>query len=457
MQKLIITAIILAGFFSSVQCQSDGWWSDPVAVTDSVSYNTNAKMLLGTSILFYEKKSNLQSPSGIFCVDLYSNCCETEVLNDDSIIYRNPVPISINNNDHYLLYESNENGNFDIYILEFDLDCNFGDSYQLTNSIENENSLDYNHSRIIYLFESKVCTANLNFSNDSIYLSEFTYIDTLQSANPVSGYNIIYWQRFEIDEYHIYKSNWENNSWSDPEPVFLLGDNINLTFTKYFFEYEDIDLPVWENNGYFLCYNSYYNKIDTIEISGAETISQPSSFYYYILTLEYCYIPALSFTTGSGEEQEIFIRDFYSATIIENISNNNVKDSHSELCYGPYDNYSWEWYCIWESEINNHIVLYYSEQTVIWGDIAENKSSLMEIYPNPFKSELIINSKIKNSPAIIEIYSLAGDRIYYKETENGEAVKWNPEKQSDNVADGVYLIKIIQGKLDEIKKVVYQK
>ena len=173
--------------------------------------------------------------------------------------------------------------------------------------------------------------------------------------------------------------------------------------------------------------------------------------------MDYCSIPALSFTTGSGEEQEIFFRDTYSGISIENISNNNVKDSNSELFYGPYNSYSWELYCIWESEINNHIVLNYSNQTVLWGDIAENMSSLMNIYPNPFKSELMINLKIKNSPAIIEIYSLAGDRVYYKETENGEVMKWNPEKQSDNLADGVYLIRIIQGKHDEIKKVIYTK
>ena len=51
---------------SLIYSQPASDWSDPVLLTDTVSYNSNSNLFINSNDLFYEKKLDSLSPSGIY-------------------------------------------------------------------------------------------------------------------------------------------------------------------------------------------------------------------------------------------------------------------------------------------------------------------------------------------------------------------------------------------------------
>ena len=309
------------GFYGIVESQPCEEWSTPVAFTDTLSYNTNPYMVARTPIIFYEKKQDQESASDIYCVNLTSYCGEMPVLSNDSITYRNPK--GIDSQQMYCFYESNETGNFELYAISFDDNCNFGVPVQLTFTPEDESSLmiDRFEYKMAFLRGDEVSYAKINVISDTVYLSDIQIIDTVSGLNPVIMSGEFFYQRYESGEYHIYKSMNENTGWTVPEPVYTQGNNINLSFVNSDFGYSNV-LSYWENNGNYLYYDESY-VIDSFYLPPVDTVFQLSAFYYSLIANDFG--SAYSFTSGFEDGQDIF---FFINTIninfgLENISNND--------------------------------------------------------------------------------------------------------------------------------------
>lgn len=464
MKKTAILFIsICFSLIKLIHGQSPWEWSEPVTITDSISFNSNPNLVSGTSMLFYEKKFEFQSPSSIYYTEIGTDI-EIAILSDETVTYRNPQPAFGYYNHKYLFFESDASGNFDIYALEYLGNGIFGDTIQITNTTEEESSLSIFLSRdATWLSYEQVNVAEFYLYQDSLYFDNVVIIDNQQSANPVLSYSGLIYQKYINSEYHIYKSIYNDTTWGSPQPVYSIGNNINLGPTRVFWD-EYLRNAVWENNGNILYYNEWYNEVETIELNGIDSASQPYSFYYFITTDDN-YNATLSFTEGIGNNQEIYILNKSMGTDLVNISNNNVKDENSKLFEGPYDGMgNWWFYCIWQSHKNEHTVLYYSREPIMLGEIDENKDfSSLSLYPNPFKDQLTIKYQAKNNKkSTIEIFTITGKKIFSKEVKNNlnmveQVVTWNPDDEQINLPEGVYLVKLTQGEYSSTEKVVYRK
>ncbi len=126
MRKLVQ---LLTIFISSlVHSQPFQGWSEPVRLTDSASYNTNPVIAVTPEyyednlLMFYEKQFTPESPKQIWMRKISEPMGEeTAILANDAVVYRNPQIIGFS----YLVFESNLNGNFDLFGIKFDEYGNF--------------------------------------------------------------------------------------------------------------------------------------------------------------------------------------------------------------------------------------------------------------------------------------------------------------------------------------------
>ncbi len=461
---LLLLAFIYVVQIDHIQCQPANNWSEPVILTDTVSYNSNPNLLINSHDLFYEKKFYPLSPTSIYYRDLYY-MNEIPVLSNDSISYRNPLPIIVEYDNYYLMYESNQNGNYDIYAIEYFFNGNFGNTIQLTTTPDDESLLkvSYNYEGSYFgtwIANENVYVANIDYYFGDLFFENIEILDTGNCSNPVCEYGDVYWQRFENNEFHIYRAGNNSGNWTDPLTLYTIGNNVGLTMTRVLWD-EFEGCPVWENEGEILYYNSYNGEVNTFEINGIDSAYQLSSFYYYVNTGE-GYLSTVSFTTGTGNDQEIYVDGGYGLEL-ENISNNNVKDSHSKLFQGPSCGGYWEFYCIWQSNINGYTALNSSMTYIIFGDVEESKyEKSLSIYPNPFKETLNIDL-IKKNPdlSILEIFTINGKKLLRRKFQGQagtlQSIIWNPEGDGIKLSEGIYLVKITQGKSSIVRKVVYSK
>ncbi len=304
--------------------------------------------------------------------------------------------------------------------------------------------------------------ANISDYSGDLSFGNITIVDTGQCSNPVCAYNIVYWQRFENNESHIYKAEKENDNWSDPQAVYFNGDNVDLSMTRVLWDEFDEPSVIWENNGQIMYYNTYNEEVDTIGLNGIDSAFQASSFYYFVLTADN-YPATLSLSSGTGMNQEIYVLDNSWGSTLVNISNNNVKDSHSKLFEGPSIGSEWLFYCIWQSQINGHTVLYCSTESIIIGDIEETRNnSSLNVYPNPFNQELQIDFLSQGNETItIEIYAITGERVLSREIQGKpntrQSIQWKQDKGESSIPGGIYFIKLKQGQKEEIRKVICTK
>jgi hypothetical protein len=75
-------------------------------------------------------------------------------------------------------------------------------------------------------------------------------------------------------------------------------------------------------------------------------------------------------------------------------------------------------------------------------------SSTFEIYPNPFKNNVLITQKAENSIQLIEFYNSAGMKVFSFRPETNPA-----SVNLSQLSDGMYFVKIIGSKSSEIVKV----
>ena len=252
----------------------------------------------------------------------------------------------------------------------------------------------------------------------------------------------------------IFQSINEAGIWSSPDVLYAYGDNNNLSVSRSLFQMEWFNYLCWDNSGRILCYQLDENGsqgLDTLEYVNLSKLKQPSSFYYDIVTDGF--LPALSFTAGDPGSEEIYFKDMDWTGMIDavNISNNTVSDSHSILFQGPTDSYSWDLYCIWQSHINGHEVLYSSKIVVLFGEVNERKANpAVQISPNPVSDEMqiLLNQELAEQNILaIEIFNNEGKKVdEVKPSEylsNQNKISWNRA----NLPNGVYYLKIktIQG------------
>ena len=469
MKKLVLlsVAIILSGI---IQAQYE-LWSDPVVLTDSLSYNSDPAVLVlsNSSYMFYEKKWDSISQSMIYYRDIENMTDEQVLLSNESFEYRNPhlFDAYFSPYSDFLIYESDEDGNFDIYAMEI-LDTGvFGNITKLTETTSDENSTSivYNNYQYSLCWESNnnIYIAKLTMQSDSLILDYTTLIDSNNCFDPVCTNTFVAYRRIEEDSSHIYYAEIDSlpSYWSNPVPVDTNGNNLNLSIFQNEFSGNNGSL-FWEKDGTIMC---YHYEINQIEIPGSQIteVHQPNAFLYTppVKSIPESFITFISNIDGN---QDVFA--FYNCEYNEpsNLSNNNAQNSNPKFFVGWETGVLCEIYLldIWESQTISGGTTLNISKTPMWvcggiDDNNANSSGLLKFSPNPFSGKTNIEFyQTEGKPVSIDVYSIYGSKITGFEIPSPEygwnTLIWNPEKK---LAKGVYSIMLRQGNYKEVKKIIY--
>jgi len=477
MKNLILPVIAFLLFHIS-HAQPQGDWSEPVVLTDSLSSNSNPNILImgsggGSEVfMFYEKKWNNGYPKEIWMRNITEFTDEQMVLAADVIEFRNPQLLKTNYSSpkYYLIFESGLNDNFDIFGIEFFEDGSFGIPFQLTNTPENEQAcyinfnFEYNKFTASWEANGNILVAEIIENSDTLKFIDVEIIELDSGMEPVCSSQHVYWRKMMNDSSGIYFSEELPAGWSDPQPLFTSGNNINLSLQRIMWNMGE-GIVSWENANHIL-FNNYFTNIDTLYYDGFDQMHQPSAFIYFIMVDNY-FPGVITFSSGNESEQEIYVSDDLLGTGPIMISDNTWKDYNPVLFEGLSYSNSFDLLNVWQSDINDHSVLFISYIEIIISDInhhhfTKTQEILLRVNPNPFSEELTIHYQLpENGPALLEIYNLSGYRIlqwHLPDNNNSEQfISWNPEHENANLTEGIYLVKLSQKEQSTTRKVIYSK
>jgi len=471
MKKLIPIFLLL--FSSFVHAQYYQGWSEPVRLTDSTSFNTNPVIAVtgqywdGDLFMFYEKQFPLESSKQIWMLEISNPSGQEEViLANDTIVYRNPKILGNN----FLIYECNQNGNFDIFGMKFDEFGNFEESFQLTNSPEDEKSFytpDY-YTNLFgsWEYEDKIMVADYIEISDTLQLTAIDTLDTGDCHDPVCTSDYVAWRKVENNESHLYCSikEWSLNQWSDPDTVFITGDNINLRLSNATFT--EGSTLCWENSDSisFLDNIYYPEPVWHPQYNGIENYHQPTAFNIDLIT-DY-FLGVYSFIGGFNDITDIYIVDEMFSIDPINLTNDEEINCNPILYSGRIYNYYYEVLNIWQTQVNGFEVLYKSDAYYLMGATAENKSNRnqlsLSVSPCPFYDKVNIEFYLPEYKSYtLEFFSISGELIKHinstTHVSGVKSLKWNPQNEGISLTDGVYFIKLSQGENSKVQKVVFSK
>lgn len=475
MKKLLFLIILLS--YLSINAQFYENWTEPFPITDSLSINSNPDVLADTDILggdvvvFYEKKVTASSNSQIWMRNLNTLEDEQVIFAAESIDFRNPKLLVYSpyyNTRCFIIHESSETGNFNIYGIELFQDGSLGPSFQLTNTPEDENSSFVNSvfdgMSACWETSSNIFFSEISLSGDTLQFDEIVSIDTNFCHEPICSNDHVFYRKMVNDSSHIYYSRLlAGGQWTQPAALYELGHNTSLkSIARMFFGIDDDEYIVWENNGQTLIWTYWSQEVTTFQFQDIDITYEPSCLIYDVIT-DFWMPSIFTFCSGENENREVYAVNEEFTNIAINISNNIYTDSYPKLFMGRmYGNY-FNTLNIWQSEVNNSKVLYLSQKSILFGGTNENGSNSklsLQVSPNPFNNHLEIEfSSREQGPAIIEIKDLKGHTIIFKEfvliTNHKELFIWNPSKENNSISKGIYLVKMKQGKSIVTKKVVY--
>jgi hypothetical protein len=412
-------------------------------------------------LMFYEKQFTPESPKQIWMRKISEPMGEETVfLADDTVVYRNPKVYGFS----WLIFESNPDGNFDLFAIEFDESGNPAEMKQLTNTPDDESSFfiaDRYANTGCWESEGRIIIAEIYGDEPEIYLT-----DTLDADNchdPVCSYYYAAWRRIENNETYIFFSEklWPPQ-WSDPDTIMATGNNINLKIAD-----ENCSQPLhfcWENGDSVLFRDiSSDPEIVSPHFPGINSYHQPAAFNLWVIT---DYFPELySFVGNTDDQDDIYLADGMFGTDPLNLSCDQKINSNPVMYGGRNDPWFTEVINIWKTQFNGFEALYKSDA---WyqayysiQDNSINTSRLsLKISPDPFQSDLKFQIFLPdNSPASLNIFDISGNLIKTIELPVGcsgsLSINWNPLRDGFILSKGVYFVSLSQGIERVTTKVIF--
>lgn len=475
MKKTAIFLLLLSTLFAA-QSQDLYDWTDPVAVTDSVSLNANPFVWVHNNIayMFYEKKADENSDTKIYCTELNGDNAEILLLDSDGTSFSKPafVDHSYGNLVGYLTCIADLNGYNELFYFPYFNNDSVGDAVKLSEGdTVDQYAFTVGYYRLAMLCDSNIYAGDITFSNDSIQLANSAMIDSNNCYNIQAGNSEIAWEKHVNDSVAIrysefnYDTKGNLNGWTTPVNIRLTDQEPYLVIDKPTLV-GPFNVLSWIQNdsikGYYLD-DQYFFDYDAF---GLTALKSPASIFWFIAVKKFeLYQPHyLCFEKGTDSLSEIYCSmGDYSSEDSARITNNQFKDSNPVLFGGeetwPY--YSLFVYNIWQSYRNNNIVLYMSKSKAIIGSgIEESRQDPFHFKaaPNPFNSQVKLTfTLINNLPASCRIYSANGDLIETIQINNRtggqQSLTWKP---AFGLSKGIYYFNITQGKLSGTVKGIYQ-
>ena len=430
---ILLMNVLMTGLFAQ-----EWEWTDPLPVSDSISDNRNA--LLKDVVfngnyaymLFWER-SEVPGSTSIYCRNIYEMDDPALIVPGENFHCTNPRIINtyLYDNDtlFYLFYESDQNGNSDIYYKIYIID-GFSEPVLFAGSEADESHFRVNNTGVMTWQEGdKIKSAHLYKYNSPFIITDPVTIDSVNCSSP----DIILGESF-YDSYIAYLKTGNDSTFifldywdgSMPEPQLLTGA-AEITSLRAATGTCGDEAPVigWE---------SIENGVHTVHAmttnAGEEFISEfrqnspfnPSMAIYYVPVLFLYESGFLTFTYGSEQENDVYVNtdEFQFSPVIEDYTNLSASpniESNPVLFQGEFLSYPYRDMCIiWESQLNGHWQLFYTHKEIFCGgSISEQQNTVisgLNIYPNPVYNTCEINYTLsERSPVLIQLFSSDGKQV----------------------------------------------
>ena len=203
---------------------ADSNWSVPVSVSDATTDNTNCTTgffdfngdYSPDSLFMFWEKSSAANSTAIYYRDLYSMSEPKLVLSQQNVHFTHPQIMKSAQNDtlFYLFYETDQNGNKDIYFLKYMKDGKFSTPSPFRTTANDDKNIFTTSFAIVWIEDDDLYYSEFDYYN---YFSAPLLIDENGCANPVlheSGY--MAWEKSIQGQSDIYYSEYANGGWQPP-------------------------------------------------------------------------------------------------------------------------------------------------------------------------------------------------------------------------------------------------
>jgi len=427
--KKILLLLAISTCIISAKSQIVEDWTLPLAITDSLSFNSSPEVAVFNmynnpeTFVFYVKKNSDTAAGHIWFRKISEPMGEEQQLipATPGTDYRNPKYIY----SEFIIFESNLYGNYDLFGVAVDENGLAGNIFRLINTPEDD--CDFFASFDNYCcWEAggNVYLDQVSSQADTLYFPSIDTIDTGNCASPVCRLNYVAWQKMENNESHIYysKKTYPFTTWSEPDTVSTNGNCTNLFYSSTISWWEG-SIIGWQANDkiYYQSAGGYSWPYSSPQIAGIDKYYEPAAYDLILLTADE--IPTLyAFAGVTDSIRDIFIVDDFISGYQLNITNDSIYDKNPVLHTGREDGSYYEIICTWQSEVNGHDVIYSSGAWYIaTGGIAEKNDLPVNVAPNPVKSGRNFGIAVPDDTKIhsIRIYSTDGKSISEQRFESG--------------------------------------
>jgi hypothetical protein len=470
-------------FIISLNGYSQGFWewTDPIPLTDSLSDNSNPYLLLtsygydASLLMFWEKRIDSLS-TAIYMDNILDEDTAAQVLYTPGVSYSNPQVINVKpyagpDASFYLLFESNQNGNIDIYYKVGLLDGTYLEAVALTNSPSDEVSFTIGNEHIYwdggpylkdmlaYIRNDSLFARNLISESDSLYFDEEILIDVPSCSNPVgageSGNIGLTYLKSDTGEYHIYQASCDyTGNWSTPELIYDSADCRNITLAL---NWGNIVWSAYRDSSWKIMTTDYWG-IYTYDSISKDNPFDPAALGFVIGVKSWA--PELWIATPYSENDtdEIFMSIWPGHYAFEDFTGSGVPNRNPQFFRGESDSYAcWFDYMVWESYRNGHWQIWASKTIQCVGSVKETNTDeqFISVHSNPFSNETTLEFTLDEAAVMkVEVINSSGkivdnitDKTY---TEGTHQLRWN----SQGLPAGMYIIKMTLGDKTYTSKII---
>jgi hypothetical protein len=392
-----MSRVVLLFIFSCLSCflfsQQNYKWSDPVALSDSLSDHSDATLKFvnfyaGESHYVFWVRSENNYSSDIVAKRYYETEQPVPVVFEGDIKYRNPQVIPFNNFGNQdtlfaLLYEAETGPGFDIF-YQFYTTTGFTNPIALTNTFPSVQNMDVSNSgAIVWEQSDTICFTRLHgVGGGEVYFDTITRIDSIGCgqvtiSKDMEGVNDSYvaYMKYIDDTARICLRSWESQTsgWSDVQIVSQELFNVWPKFSESSWSMVNPTLS-WDkqrvDSSWIQAVDPYLPD-EIYEPAFAQYPRFNTHFYNVFMGVDWIWDYAVMVFEWSGQEQtEIYGNEGW---LLQNISEHvSISKSPSTPDINPYlfegrnysDNYQ-DVILIWEKWRHTKMQLFTSKIRVL--------------------------------------------------------------------------------------------
>ena len=475
--------IFITAFNTNAYSQSFWEWTDPDSLTDSVSNNINAFLYYdhgsgGEFVYMVWEKSYDSVSTSIYFKDLLLSSPAMEVLSDSGIHYKNPKIIYAKygltaDSVFYLIYETDQNGNSDIYYITYLNDGTFSNPTPLLITDSNESQLAvvtqsewwdqsaYVANSIAYIRNDSLYVMNLFKEGTTVFWGQEELIDFPNCSKPVfnesgNGNELKYLKSNGIDK-HIFAASCDSyGNWYAPTVVYDSTDCRNLS---HILHTGDFIWSTYLDTSWLIMQEDWQGNFSTLLLS--DSIPLDPTAVTMAIGVETSYWDNwVASPYLDNDVTEIFMNEWPGSNYFINFSNLGTNNRNPNTFTGEHDGsgyYCWYDYLVWESYRNDHWQIWYSKVHQCAGNIGEEKGeeAFISIHPNPFIQETTLKFTLDTrSNVIADVYDNRGAHIASISNRAFDQGKHQLRWDGSGLAAGVYIVKMTVGDMIYSSKIV---